>query len=540
MIRILLKKQLTEIFRKFFVDTKKNKARSRLSTILWFLIFAALMIVFMGGTFGIYSYGLYPIAQVGFGWLYYAIFALLSVLLGIFGSVFSTYSGLYLAKDNDILLSMPVPVSSILTSRLLGVYFIGFIFSSVPMIPAFVIKFIFVGYSAWEICAAVLFLFLLSLIVLVLSCVFGYIVARISVKLKNKSYIVVAIAIAFIALYYYLCYNAGAFFSDLIENVIFYSEKVKGSAYPVYYIGSAADGGVLPLAVCFAVVIAALFITVYIISRSFIKIATSANVTARVKYKQKEQKVHSVAGAILLKEAKRFTSSPNYMLNCGMGVLFMIAAAVLMLIKAGDLSGLSDMRLGDLAVKDYIAVIAVAAMFLMISTNDIAAPSVSLEGKALWQVRSLPVDTKIVLRAKYLLQIYINAIPALFCAGCVIAVIRPDVLTGLLIALLTAAYVVLHALFCLFCGLIKVNLEWTNEIVPIKQSMSVFLALFGGWGYAVAVGGLYFLFDMYLSEYLGGVGVWVYLALILALTVLFAALFYKWINKKGVKIFESL
>ena len=54
---------------------------------------------------------------------------LLAVLLGAFGSVFNTYSSLYLSKDNDLLLSMPIPVRSIMASRLLGVYLMGLMYS---------------------------------------------------------------------------------------------------------------------------------------------------------------------------------------------------------------------------------------------------------------------------------------------------------------------------------------------------------------------------------------------------------------------------
>ena len=43
-----------------------------------------------------------------------ALMGLLAILLGAFGSVFNTYSGLYLSKDNDLLLSMPIPVRSIM------------------------------------------------------------------------------------------------------------------------------------------------------------------------------------------------------------------------------------------------------------------------------------------------------------------------------------------------------------------------------------------------------------------------------------------
>ena len=53
--------------------------------------------------------------------LYYALIIRIAVFMGVFGSVFNTYSSLYKAKDNDLLLSLPVPVGDILVVRLTGV-----------------------------------------------------------------------------------------------------------------------------------------------------------------------------------------------------------------------------------------------------------------------------------------------------------------------------------------------------------------------------------------------------------------------------------
>ena len=114
-----------------------------------------------------------------------------------------------------------------------------------------------------------------------------------------------------------------------------------------------------------------------------------------------------------------------------------------------------------------------------------------------------------------------------------VIVLRPSVITGVLLVLFSACYVVLHALYCLYCGLHKVNLNWTNEVTPIKQSMSVMFAIFGGFGYAILLGGLYFLLFAFLS-------VNVYLILWLVINVLLSLLLYSWINNKGVKIFEEL
>ena len=43
MLKLLLKKQLFEIFRSYFYDAKKNKARSRLATALYIGLFVLLM-----------------------------------------------------------------------------------------------------------------------------------------------------------------------------------------------------------------------------------------------------------------------------------------------------------------------------------------------------------------------------------------------------------------------------------------------------------------------------------------------------------------
>ena len=197
MIKILLKKQLTEIFKAYFIDTKKNKARSKASTVFMFFLFAVIMIVLMGFIFGSLSFALSSLVGLGFGWLYYAIIGLLAVLFGVFGSVFSTYSGLYMSKDNDLLLSMPVPVKAIMVSRLLGVYLMGLMYSAVVVVPAVAVRFFLFGASFPEITGAVLYIILISLFVLALSCIFGYLVAKISLKLKNKSFITVVISLLF-------------------------------------------------------------------------------------------------------------------------------------------------------------------------------------------------------------------------------------------------------------------------------------------------------------------------------------------------------
>lgn len=188
MLSVLLKKQLTEIFRNYFYNPKTNKARSKAAVAAYIVLFAVLMVVILGGMFTVLSAALCtPLTAAGLDWLYFALMALLATLLGAFGSVFNTYSGLYLAKDNDLLLSMPIPVNTLMASRLLGVYLMGLMYSGVVMLPAVIVYWVATPAPTAAVIGGVLLVFLLSVFVLALSCALGWLVAKISQKLKIRA-----------------------------------------------------------------------------------------------------------------------------------------------------------------------------------------------------------------------------------------------------------------------------------------------------------------------------------------------------------------
>ena len=160
MFRILLKKQMTEIFRAYFYDAKKNKKRSVFSTVLFFGFFIILMVGIVGGMFAYLADSLCkPFAMVNMKWLYFLIMGMIAIALGTFGSVFNTYSGLYLSKDNDLLLSMPIPIRSILTIRLASVYLMGLMYSAIVMLPAVIVYWIEVEATPLTIVGPVLLIF---------------------------------------------------------------------------------------------------------------------------------------------------------------------------------------------------------------------------------------------------------------------------------------------------------------------------------------------------------------------------------------------
>ena len=294
MLKILLKRQLYEFNRSFFYDTKKGKSRSKFASAAFIVLYALLM-------------------------------------------VFNTYAALYKANDNDLLLSLPVPVGSILLSRLLGVYLMGLMFSAVVFVPAAIV-YLCIDFSVGTLLGCILGMLSISVFVFVLSCALGWVVAKIASKLKRKSFLTVIISLVFIGGYYYVVNNITTLLMQFTQYAGAIGAGVKNFAYPVYLFRRMSAGNLVsaPLPVFGTAALASL--TFYVMSKSFLKLATASSDTVTAKYNRNaRQKASGVFPALLKRELGRFTASPAYMLNCGFGVIIMPIAGILLLIRGAAL-----------------------------------------------------------------------------------------------------------------------------------------------------------------------------------------------------------
>lgn len=219
------------------------------------------------------------------------------------------------------------------------------------------------------------------------------------------------------------------------------------------------------------------------------------------------------------------------MLNCSLGTLLMLILAVICLVKGHSVTdmiskmpGLPD---GILVFGACIAVCAAASM------NDLTAPSVSLEGKTLWIVRSLPVTSWQILRAKIRMHVILTMAPAMVLNVALMAVVKPSLTNGVMMLLIPCLYVCLTAYIGLTVNLKMPKLDWTSEAAVVKQSMGVLVALLSNFVYIIV------LVAGYVA--LGGLtGSTLYLIISAVLTAVIATLFRIWLKRRGVQVFEAL
>ena len=219
------------------------------------------------------------------------------------------------------------------------------------------------------------------------------------------------------------------------------------------------------------------------------------------------------------------------MMNSGMSAIMSLVLAAAILVKGRDIV---SMLAGSGEITLFIKPIVLAALCALAATTTITACAVSLEGKNIWIVRSMPVAAKKVLMAKLALHLTVSA-PAMLIAqiACII-VLKPAGLMLIWMLFLPQAYNLFLAFMGLWANLKFPKLDWQTETQAVKQGLSVGIPILGGWGIMVVPVLLAVVLGM--GENVLNIVAGVFLILVL----LGSFLFYRWCCSRGAEIFEKL
>lgn len=537
MLRVLIKSRFQSLYYSMLKGKKGSSKKSRLGTgilkgigigLLAIYIIASVLIT-LGSVFVLICE---PMVKNGFTWLYFSLLAITAFALSFIGSIFTTQTQLYDAKDNELLLSMPIPPSYILASRMIMLLGLIYMFEVMVLIPGIVVYCMVGPVSALGILMVFLTFALLPFLVLTLACIVGFVVALITSRMKNKTIVTLVLSLGFLGAYFYLVNKMSQYMQSIIMYMDDVAKAVKKALYPFYQLGIAIAEGDFVALLLYALCALVPFAIIYILlSKSFIHMATMKRGAARIVYKEKELKVSSPKGALLRKELKHFTSSAMYMMNASLGVLFLVVGAIALLVKQDAVMS----ELNKVAeLKEYLAPIFIMGIVGMSAMNFISAPSISLEGKNLWIAQSIPVKTMDILMAKVDLHLLICLPPVLLASTVSAYVIKADALQIILLFLVPIIYTIFSALFGLVLNLKFPKFNWLNETVAVKQSLSTFLAMFGSMAMLIAP---VILYVALLAEMLE---VSTYLWIVSVVIALLSLGMYEYIKRRGTKIFNGL
>ncbi len=434
----------------------------------------------------------------GFSQVYFGLFITVTFTLVFILSIFETKATLYESRDNELLLSMPIPPKDIIISRISTVLLYNYLETACIMVPVIVIYCIYGGTAVGIIGGIIVSLFV-PLFATALSSGVGYLVALISRKFKKNTFVTVVLSLGFMAAYfigYNYVLNGILGLADVSPEI---AETLAENLGIFGVIGTAALLNPLPLAVLIALSVISSAVAYILISKNYISIITKKTAGKKVLYKAQKLEKKSVLLALTAKEFRAFFSSANYILNAGLGAVFEIAVAVIVLINKAEIMTF----IGELVfvfpefaadIDGMVAILAAAFLFAVSTMNFIAAPALSLEGKNLWILKSLPLSGREVLLAKTFPHIIIATAVSVVSSVIMIFALDISPVWWAFVILIPLCGAFLGAFLCAAVGAALPKFDYVSDVQVIKQSaaagVSMISSMLVGIGSVIGVFGL--------------------------------------------------
>ena len=520
-------------FRKFMrLSGRMNYKKSKMSATASYLLVMGLIGVLLAAMFFSMFHSMFPVfLDMGIGWTAFTYAVIIAILFSVIGSVFMSQSQLYRAKDNDLLLSLPIPPWQILFCRILPLYAQNFYFCLIILLPAYIVYCISGLVTILSVLFFIIALLVIPLFSLTLCCLLGLVVSFIAAHVKHANIVSVVLSLIFFAVYFVCCMQFNRIISVLVENGEQVASGIKTFAYPLYLVGRMFEGDLVGAAVTFAICVG-LFAALYLLlSVTYIGIITRKRTQAKGVYRERKIKKTSVWKELIGKESKRFFRSTAYLLNCGLGVVILFIATIALAIFGGGIMDFVEEAMP--AFRPLVAPVFCLTICMISAMDGITAPSISLEGKSLYIVQSLPVEAWKPLFAKVFFHVIFNTPMAVICGIVVVIVLNTSAIAAIMLILMPVVINFLFGALGLIFNLKKPMLDWMNETMVIKQSMSVLFLILSVMAIFGAFIGLFFAARLIMTADL-------YLIVCFLLISLGSAGALLWLKRRGAKILENL
>ncbi|MBS5787355.1 MAG: ABC transporter permease [Clostridioides difficile] len=456
---------------------------------------------------------------------------LLSVLTTLLTSIYRAPSYLFQLRDFDILTSLPISDSVILTSKIVSMLYTNYFFSFFLMIIPSIAYYIKIGDNPLFGLVIVLLFIAAPLLPITISAIISYILGGLSSKIKYKN-IVMILGSMFLLVVYMLfmmkIQNSSDYFLKNGASVITLVKRVYPPSY--YFIDSLVNmsiSSIILFLICSIVPFAAF---VFIFSRSFRKI--NSNMKGRSvssKYSLDKIKSSSPVKALVIREFRRYFGIYSYIINTSVGLVLLIVASVSLILfgvnKVGEFINI-EIILNTIQIQILIFILIV----ILLSCTTYC--SISLEGNNLWILKSNPIEEKDIFKSKIFMNTIIT-VPISLINFIILAIYFKFNLAFSFISIIGIIFFsILVAIIGLVSNLLFPNLEWKNEVAVVKRSASMLMT----WISISIYMGVLFVINLVVN--FNNLNFFMLFAIII--TIIVDYVLWKWLKFKGVNILRHL
>ena len=421
---------------------------------------------------------------------------LLLVILAFSVSLLTFIEGVYKAgpllfncKDDDLLLSLPLTRGTIIFIRILKFYVFELLYNSLFLLPIMISYIPFGNVSISYYVTSIIMLLLLPVIPIVLSCLIGMVMSSISSRFKHKNLVQTVITMAVLLVVFYFSFNIKGTESYLVNNIDSLNENISKFYYPAGIYGKLVSNfNVIDLIIFILINLGIFGITVFILSKTYFKINTrlkSVSSSKKSSNKEISYNKNSVTISLIKKELKTFVSIPVFIINSGFGLVLFLALVVLLVFKLDSLSVLLEKSNFEISLSKDIIMnnLSIVILILLIFTSfmtSITNSVISLEGRNINILKSLPVKVKTILMSKVYACLLITT-PVLLIGDIVLFIkCKTNIIEALLLIILSILMPLVSHLLGIIINLKHPKLDAENTAEVVKQSTSSFIAVMLG------------------------------------------------------------
>jgi hypothetical protein len=464
-----------------YENNKKKRGQS--VTVLIGITLLGIILVGFSSLIG-FGYGIMGMAEVIPG------FALTMVsLVTLIFSFLKTSGYLFAFQDYDMLMSLPLSVKTIVTGKFLYMYLNNLLFSLAVMLPMGSAYLIYSFSLSFAVKAAACLMWIVAavlapLLPMTVAAVFGTIATAIGSKSRFKVLVQVVFMMIFvcglIALNIFLNtmeIGDNGEFIHRIEDITQIVQQQVHRFYPISVLFDTAVNkqGILEFLGFVVLSLGVYYLFAVLVAKKYHTINTALmSKGKKTVYHMKEQKARSVIASMVYKEWKRMLSSAPYLLNIGVGMLLSVVASVVCLTVGRSMLMENEKVFKIILECRYSAPFMVAIFLTMSCTTSV---SLSLEGKNLWILLSLPVSWKTILKSKMAFNMVFLLPAAFICTVCFGITLQLDALSFLLFFAALVTVISFSTVIGMFFNVCFQKYQWENEVEVVKQGMSVSLGI---------------------------------------------------------------
>ncbi|MBQ9279450.1 MAG: hypothetical protein IJ215_00125 [Clostridia bacterium] len=473
---------------------KTNKLLSRLSLVIVFLSFAAIMVLFSRAA-------ILSLNEIGESYAFVNMLLLMNFFLLFTENIFQSLNVLYFSKDLKMFLRLPLKpihlVHSKMVSMIFSEYQIELLMLAIPMaVYGIISKAGFLFYIEM-----IAILAILPIIPIVITTTLIAVIMRLTSFIKNKSKVIYTTIFLLMILFSFYAADRGldenqfSSLSNMQSTVLEGNELASMLAdrfillKPIMNIltnGNVKDG-LINLAWYMVESVVIYGLGIFLISKIYLKGALGTILSGKKSKKRieklslKDVKKRNVSIAYLMREFRTIARSPLFFVQCMIMPVIQLVLVLLSVVAGFHFLGKNGIDIVQafslFAENSFIYAIFIAVQLILFMLNFTSIIAVSKDARSAVMLKTLPIALAKQFQMKIILGFAVNLLTSAMMSGIYYYCTRKVFLTFILF-LLGVLFNLLGEKMKLIIDLKNPQTKWDTEFVLMKQNTNVLYELF--------------------------------------------------------------